>query len=277
MTINSNSHPEKVPINVLDIFLDESGKKSSEVSLIGAVSIPDILYADNTTTDESIGQLNRLLKSNSLGFHFTRYTPNDFKKYKALIETISKVPNVIHINVVTFKRQQLKAHPLLSNSDMENMIYSKVPEQVIYGLLRNYSNLEPLKAHIYIENSSEYESRRIAEKVKEQLNIHSLYRFDNFMVSKSILTPKNTQIGLEFTDTILGIIRIIIRSIPLQSHSMHEHSKLVFIAQMMPKLEQIFKNVRIFELAEQDHLTEIDFSIYLSLFQANLSVLDLEP
>ncbi len=62
------------------------------------------------------------------------------------------------------------------------MIYTKLPERILYGLLRHYGNNVYLEANIFIEYSTEYQKNELHKKVKEQLNIQSLYRGERFKV-----------------------------------------------------------------------------------------------
>ncbi|WP_251575835.1 hypothetical protein [Limosilactobacillus agrestimuris] len=188
----------------LNIFLDETGKKNNELSLIGVISIPVDFYNSN-----KIQELNNELKKNSFKLHFTQYDKSHYDIYIKVIKSMLQTNGIIKMNGIIFMKSQFHSHPLLK-SKVNDMIYEKVPERVIYGLLRNYSNLESIMANIYIENSEEYQARNLAINIKEQINTHALYRFDNFKIRKSNLVSKNQQIGVEFTDILIGILRYII-------------------------------------------------------------------
>ena len=65
-----------------------------------------------------------------------------------------------------------------------------------------------IEANIFMEEATEY--RDFPEKFKEQLNIQSLYRGEKFKIDNCNMVPKYTEIGVEFVDIVLGIIRTIL-------------------------------------------------------------------
>lgn len=253
----------------VEIFLDESGKLNNQISLIGAISIPRNYYFTS-----EIQELNKKLQDKDIKLHFTKYNKADYELYKSVISKMLHLHNMIQVNIITFKRTSFNQHTLLKGMT-NDMIYGKVPERVIYGLLRNYGNLEPIKADVFVESSTEYKKRQLAKNIKEQINTHALYRYDYFKVIDSKLVPKNKEIGIEFTDLLLGIIHFIMLDNPLFKNndiSKTALSKARFINDMLEDIEPLLKMVKIFELSTQDHLTKISFDGYLSFFKAKLEL-----
>lgn len=226
-------------VTKLNIFLDETGKKSNELSLIGAISIPNDFYQSTT-----VQELNDELQEKEFKLHFTQYDKSDYETYIRIINQI------LSINGIIFKKSQFKMHPLLK-SKVNDMIYGKIPERVIYGLLRNYSNLESVYANIFIENSEEYKSRKLDIAVKKQINTHALYRFDNFKIQRSQLIPKNRQIGVEITDILIGMLRLIISydTVIRDNNKISKTalSKVLLINDLLPTLEKLFSETSIYE------------------------------
>lgn len=146
----------------LNIFLDETGKKSNELSLIGAISIPNDFYQSKVVQD-----LNNQLRNRDFKMHFTQYDRSHYDIYLKVIKTLLPFNGIIRMNGIIFKKSQFKKHILLA-AKVDDMVYGKIPERVIYGLLRNYSNLEPVIANIFIENSDEYKARRLDKIVKDR-------------------------------------------------------------------------------------------------------------
>lgn len=252
--------------NSLNIFLDETGKKNNELSLIGAISIPIEFY-----NSINIQNLNTELKNNQFKLHFTQYDRSHYDIYIKVFKLMLQSSGIIKMNGIIFKKSQFRSHPLLK-SKVDDMIYQKVPERVIYGLLRNYSNLDPINANIYIEDSEEYRARNLGKNIKEQINTHALYRFDNFKIIKSKLVSKNQQIGIEFTDILIGMLRFIIcyqdTIANLDEISKTALSKVLLINDLLPLLEIAFAETSIFELSYQDHLCKIPLNSYLGLFKS---------
>lgn len=258
-------------VTKLNIFLDETGKDKNDLSLIGAVSIPSDFYQS-----KKVQKLNRELQKDVFKLHFTQYDKSDYDTYIRVIKDILSCNGIIRINGIIFKKSQFRIHPLLA-SKVDDMIYGKIPERVIYGLLRNYSNLEPVNANIFIESSEEYKARNLNKVVKDQINTHALYRFDNFKIKRSNLVAKNQQIGVEVTDIFIGILRLIINCDALigdcNKVSNTLLSKILLINDLLPTLENLFTRTSIYELSYQDHLTKIPLNSYLGLFKAKLLLL----
>ncbi|KAA8327064.1 hypothetical protein [Leuconostoc carnosum] len=250
----------------IKIFMDESGK-DNDISLFGGVSIPT-----NNYNTPAIQQLNTKLVNGELHFHFTKYTRYEFQNYYDLIHAFLSISDSISINIIAWKKQIFTQHGLLSDL-YGDMVYSKIPERVCYGLLRNHSNLVEINADLFIENSTEYQNRKLNQSIKQQVNTHALYRYDLFRIRKSLLAEKNVQIGLEFTDTLIGIIRFIMVHASMADasdrNSNNFRNKVDFIKTVLPELMVLIKKVNIFELTAQDHLTKISLPKCVSLFEAN--------
>ncbi len=250
----------------LKIFMDESGK-DKDISLFGGVSIPT-----NNYSTPAIQQLNTKLVNGELHFHFTKYTRYDFQNYYDLINAFLSISDSISINIIAWKKNIFTRHDLLKDL-YGDMVYSKIPERVCYGLLRNHSNLVGTSADLFIESSTEYKNRNLQDSVKKQVNTHALYRYDTFRIKKSVLSEKNEQIGLEFVDTLIGIIRFIMVNATVNSNIENPSNtfinKVSFIRSVLPELMVLLNKVNFFELTAQDHLTKISLPKCVSLFEAN--------
>lgn len=145
--------------NELDIFMDESEKTKNEISLIGAISIPKDYYHK-----KRLENINYRLKNKDFNLHFTKYNPKDIDLYLEVFDAFLELPQIIDVNIMAYKISNFKMHPLLANQ-IKDMIYEKVPERVIYGLLRKQSDLNSLKANVYIENSTEYRNRILNKRI----------------------------------------------------------------------------------------------------------------
>lgn len=140
----------------LNIFLDESGKRSNRISLIGAISIPSAYY-----NSPEIQALNQKLRRKDITMHFTNYNKRDYSLYENIFQKILQIPDQVQFNLFLYQSSIYLRHPLLGHHT-DDMLYQKLPERVIYGLFRASSNLELLQAKDFLENSSDYAKRNLA-------------------------------------------------------------------------------------------------------------------
>lgn len=149
------------------------------------------------------------------------------------------------------------------------MIYTKFPERIIYGLLRHYGRNVFIEANLSIEDSTEYQVFKLHERLKDQLNVQSLYRGERFIVNNSKLVPKGHEIGVELVDILLGMTRTIILN--QRSDSKGNISKNTLIVDLLKNSSffSLVKNIRCFEWEDTKDLTEVSFGDYMQLFLAN--------
>ena len=250
----------------VSVFMDESGKNKNEISLIGSVVVPNNCYCS-----KSVMELNDKLKREEISFHLTDYKKSQLKDYLNLFDLFVSNENLLRFNVVAFKRGRFSNHMLKGKID--DMVYSKIPERSIYGSLRGYSSFTEVEANIYIEYATDYEKRGLDKLIKNQLNIHSLYRYDHFKVVKAKLIYKNTEIGLEFTDACLGVLRNIIENRDVKTTSSSKVSRtLIYKKQLVYELinrhRNFFEHIDLFELDDKGLLERIDMRKYINLFQS---------
>lgn len=250
----------------VSVFMDESGKNKNEISLIGSVVVPNNFYGS-----KSVMELNDKLKREEISFHLTGYKQSQLKDYLNLFDLFVSNENLLRFNVVAFKRGRFSNHMLKGKID--DMVYSKIPERSIYGALRGYSSFTEVEANIYIEYATDYEKRGLDKLIKNQLNIHSLYRYDHFKVIKAKLIYKNTEIWLEFTDACLGVLRNIIENRDVKSTSSSKISKTLIykkqlVYELINKHRNFFEHIDLFELDDKGLLERIDMRKYINLFQS---------
>ncbi|EKJ5005051.1 hypothetical protein PGJ42_002115, partial [Enterococcus faecalis] len=202
---------EKIDYNV---FFDESTVLSNsitnlEVSLMGCLIVPKNYY-----NCKEIQDINVRLKSRTIKLHFTEYKKQRKRLFKEVLEAFLKNPKLLKLNIISFERKDtyIQNHVAYSEDNLKDMIYSKLPERTIYGGVRNISKFRPVSFDLFIENSNEYTNLKIDESLKKQLNSQALYRNDSFCINQSNLYSKNQEIGIEVTDTLLGIISLLIRN-----------------------------------------------------------------
>lgn len=243
----------------LRIFFDESGKKDPP-SLMGALSIPSSIYDYH-----DFSALNSELLDGKIKIHYKDY--GGYAKSKdtfiQVIEATMKYEKFIKLNIINYKKPPYHCDTTLFNK----MVYTKLPERILYGLLRGYGREIDIYAHIDIEYSSEYFSENLHIKVTEQLNTQAIYRGEHFEVVESNLVPKQKEIGLELTDLLLGICRTIIQNNPKGlSNKSNEKNKLVIELLNNTTFYKFLSNMKYYEWVSARELTEISFSDYINTF-----------
>lgn len=247
-------------------FFDESGKRKNKPNLMGGLSIPFELYHS-----PAFERLSQKLRDGELKLHWTEYTG-----YAKLREDITETINTLAIHRYMIKFFVINYdYSIISNREgfdryiIDEMIYTKFPERIVYGLLRRYGKNVSIEANIFVEDSTEYRSFNLHERLKEQLNIQSLYRGERFIVNNSSLKPKNEEIGIEIVDLVLGIIRTIIINQNNDSKGISSKNDLVIDLLKNPNFYSLLKNIRYFEWSGSQELLEINFADYLQLFLAH--------
>ena len=192
--------------NKVNIYFDESGKRGDNgPMLMGAILVPKHIY-----DLDDFSCINERLRNKDITYHFTDYNGNRGHKanYIEKISIFSKYLKYCNLNIISY-RMPNSNH--IDQETVKNMIYTKFPERVFYGLLRNNGEGLYIDADIYMEEASEY--YEMIKILPMTLNTQSIYRGETFKITNSKLVPKNVEIGVEFTDTVLGMIRQILMSI----------------------------------------------------------------
>lgn len=244
------------------IFFDESGKKVDHPILMGGVAIPKEIYSRT--------EFNDLQGTRT---HWADFNPK--QSIKDLINLISKFESLVKINVINYDYTAIEsaAHKFSSPKDKEftkRTIYAKFPERIFYGLLRKNVKYINTEADIIIEKASEYEDY-VQDVVENHLNVQAIYRGESFKVNSCQLKEKGTDVGLEITDLLLGIIRFIIKNEPKEKSTRHL-KKVKFVIDLLKQEDtySLFTNrIMFFEWSERDNLREVDFNNYLKAFISN--------
>lgn len=254
----------------LTIFFDESGKlKSDKVQLMGGLVLPSNIYNSQQFSD--FRKLNT-----SYRYHWSEYK-GDYKQKNGIIKLFKMANplarfaqlNFIRYSTSSLARRANKYHIIdgeKGKNIIQNMVYSKLPERIVYGLLRGYGDTQPVTALINIEFANEYKTLELAKNMKEQLNIHSLYRGESFIVKACTYRKKGEEIGVELTDILLGIVRTILENNSLDSRKKREQVKLILSLHRKNLLQPFIEKVRLFELKEMNELQEIDLQSCVRLF-----------
>lgn len=252
----------------IKVFFDESGKRKNKPNLMGGLSIPDTLYSL-----PSIDIYSQKLRNGEIKLHWENVTANPEKtdtraNIMTVLKDIAQYHQLIKINVINYDYSTLANRANFGRDLIEQMIYTKFPERIIYGLLRGYGRNTNITTDIYIEHATEYEKLKLDEVIKEQLNIQSLYRGEQFAVNTSELVPKGREIGVELTDLLLGIIRTILENKGNNTKGNRIRNEVIVELFKNNDFYSLMSNIKYFEWVNTRELTEVSFSDYLQLYLA---------
>ena len=167
----------------VNLFFDESGKNDDAVKTMGSLMIPEKVY-----NCKEIVALNERLRKEEFELHWTKYNGgnSEAKIYKEIVEAFSKYLSLCEFNMIRYD------YPSNVNKQkIEKMIYSKIPERVMYGLLRYQGKGIDINADIYVENATMYDSIGLHESLSKEMNRQALYRGTNFEINKFEYKYKN--------------------------------------------------------------------------------------
>ncbi len=261
--------PQPFTNHSIKVFFDESGKNQERPHLMAGVLIPTHYYE---TTE--IQELNEIIHSSKL--HWTDYNGDSQKRKKIwkILCTIFRKEHLIKMNVISYDQSKIEENSKNLKPKYPDIadqtIFMKFPERIIYGLLRGYGTHVHLNTQIYIEDDSTYHNSKydLRNQLFQQLNIQSIYREERFTVTDVDYIPKQSEVGIEIVDILLGIVRTIIRNEdPLKSRSIREKNKFIIsLLDSEPKFHHFLANIKYYEWGNSHVLSEIDFRGYLDIF-----------
>ncbi|HBJ2608367.1 DUF3800 domain-containing protein [Clostridium sporogenes] len=245
--------------NQVKIFFDESGKRSNKPTTMGGILIPKLVYES-----EIIQSINNRLQNKEFELHWKNYG-GDSEKKQIILDIISylmKFSSLISFNIINYKKpNDCNWHECL----FEEMVYTKLPERIFYGLLRNYGSDASLEAEVFIEKATEYEGRKLKENIPHQLNIQAMYRGENYKIVNCEYKEKNKEIGVEVVDLLLGIIRNIILN---KNDSNKNKAKNELVVELLKNKNfySFLSKINYFEWSSDDKLKKVEFHHYIQLF-----------
>lgn len=245
------------------LFFDESGTNNgNKLSLMGGLLIPEKLYFS-----ETFKNLNNDLRQRKYNLHWKDFKGDSREKrvYQEVINIFSKYSSLCSFNVIHYHLP-----PNSNQSDLKEMFYSKLPERVLYGLLRSQPEYNGVSADIYIEFSTEYEKLGIKESLPKSMNYQALYRGHKFNINSCSYSNKHEEIGVELSDVILGIIRNIIEN-SNDSKRLEKKNELIVEFLKNDSFKNFLCNIKFFEWKNSDNLHKVDFSNYVNSFLASQS------
>lgn len=245
------------------IFFDESGKSNDYPILMGALRLPSQIYDSAEFTN---------LKN--VRTHWTEFKQRSVMRN--LINLIAKFSEWTDLNVINYDENTIKnkitskfrSDPTKVKNISKKAIYAKFPERIFYGLLRNNPQHIHLKAKITMESATVYAP--FLSQICDDLNVQAIYRGENFTVTDLNMVGKGTEVGLEITDLLLGIMRCIIRNED-RTKSKRLERKTKFIAEILHNdlvRHLLTEKNHFYEWHDSKALQEVDFKKYLHSFTA---------
>lgn len=259
----------------LFIFFDESGKGNQPNQLMGGLSIPNNIYQSESF--DSIHKLNE-----HYSYHWSSYD-SDYKTKEGILRLFELAsPMAVYTNAIFIKYSQQKLNEMAyintakleserkkvidGTNFLEETIYTKIPERIMYGLLRYYGNIGGITSTIYVERANEYIRLQLAEKLMSQLNMHALYRGESFVVQDCLYRSKGEEIGVELTDLLLGIFRTILENPEMKGRGKTERVKLVLELHKRSILQPFLQQLKLFEWTGSKELRDSNISSYVEMF-----------
>ncbi len=230
---------------------------------MGGIAIPESVYSSK----ELLSYTDKLRRG-ELRFHWTRYSgsANDKRKMRNLLELVAEFRDLVKVNILNYDSSAFKErrNPFI-DKDIERAIYYKLPERIIYGLLRGYGRDAALEVSVQIEECTEYKAFKLDEVLKDHLNVQAIYRGERFFIKESGLIPKQQEVGVEVVDLLLGVIRTILQN---KSNSKKSKAKKEFVLSLLndDNFYDFMASVRYFECTNHRDLIPVDFADCLRLY-----------
>jgi|SRR5690625_2251961 len=234
---------------------------------MGALSIPTNIY-----TLPIFEELKLMISNKEV--HWKSYNGDSTQRriINRIIGILLDHHDFIKMNVIYYDQSMIKdkAKEFKEYDSLlgESTIYMKLPERIIYGLVRNYGKLSNIKAQIIIEEATEYKKCNVDLKrqLPKQLNMQAVYRGENFKIAQSNYAKKGEEIGLESTDVLLGMIRTIVTNPPFTSRKKKAQIELIINLLKDQRYSTFLKDIKYYEWTNSHHLTEVNFEDYLYVF-----------
>lgn len=252
--------------DLINVFFDESGKRKDKPNLMGALAIPDKIYCA-----PKLEKYAQKMKNGEISLHWNKCTGDTTVKNNIIdaVSVLVEYQKALKFNVINYDYSTLANRKEYEKDLIEEMIYTKFPERIIYGLLRGYGRNIYINTNIYIEDSTEYQSFNLHENIKNQLNIQALYRGEQYIVMNSCLVPKGVQIGVELTDLLLGLVRTIIENKTNDtSKSVAVKNEVIIELINNNNFYSFLKSIKYYEWTNTRELYEVNFHDYLQLFMS---------
>lgn len=249
------------------IFFDEVNKIDSpnkDYSYYGSFGLSEenssIIDSEISRIYTEIGSRNEL--------HFNKYNAGDLKKYFRIIDMLLKQDISINIYILNNKEYISFGKELgLDITELKEYFYVKIPERLFYGIVRDTQNIDKLS--IFMDESTEYTTLDVYNKVKDQMNAHALYRTKKYRVGDVKGINSESSNLVQGIDVMMGIIVFILEKSYLSpSKAMLEKSDLIYRVLIEGRNIELFRSmIKLFSWSStRDYIEEINISERLNDF-----------
>lgn len=243
------------------IFFDEANKIDSpnkNYSYYGSFGLSE---ENSLIIDTEMDRIYADINSRS-ELHFNEYKSSYLKKYFLVIDLLLKQDISINIYILNNKEYISFGKKLgLNITELKEYFYVKIPERLFYGVVRNTPNIDNLS--IFMDESTEYTTLDVYNKVKDQMNAHALYRSKKYRVGdvKGINSERSNLV--QAIDVMMGIIVFILeQSYLANSKAMLEKSDLIYRVLIEGRNIELFRAmIKLFSWSsKRDYIEEINIS-----------------
>lgn len=258
----------------VNIFFDESEKQSEKIHLMGAVLVPEKIYEC-----EELQRLNDVIRGADV--HWADYSGHRSmrERIKRLILTAMKYQRHMKMNVISYNQNKIESDAKGVQKWFPNVvdqtIYTKFPERVVYGLIRKYGQHTLLDVSVFIEHDNTYQAKEydLSRQMFEQLNVQSIYRGESFQLSRVDYLKKQQEYGIELTDLLLGIVRTVLEN--NDGTSKRKSLKNDLVVELLEDTEfyEFMSRIKLFEWGRTNELIDTPFKNYLDIFLSEHTVL----
>ncbi|WP_409303891.1 hypothetical protein [Peribacillus sp. SCS-155] len=257
------------------IYFDESNKLD-ETKLYS-------YYGGFGGSESDIGRLSKAIKAyyknSSSELHFAEYTKDTaVSKYFNVINTVLNSGITFNLFIVNNDSAlQLANHYGITDTELRNMLYIKIPERLFYGITRY--NTDITKVNITVDRDDNYKKIRLYSKIKEQMNAHSAYRNLRYQINKvkSVNSAKNKYV--QIIDVIMGMtVFIMEKSYNADSVGAKVKSDLIYRLLLEGDNVNLFRSkVRIFKWdGDGENIIEVNIGDYIPEFLLQKQSFDLQ-
>ncbi|MEC1158677.1 DUF3800 domain-containing protein [Cytobacillus horneckiae] len=262
------------------IYFDESNKLDSpnkQYSYYGA-------YGGNLDTmfeiTKNIKDIYKNLKTKS-EMHFNTYDSGEYiKKYFQVLNHVINQEIAMNILIINNQDAAKSARKMdLSIPDLRDLFYTKIPERLFYGLIRNLNVDETQDIRIKVDDATEYRTLDVYDNIKKQMNAHSAYRNKDYKVSSILGKKSDYSIPLQIMDTFMGIIVFLMEEQYYDSSiSSQSRSDLIYRFLIEGNNIEKFKNqITLFKWeGNEEKMIKIPISDYISTFLTYKTQYDLQ-
>lgn len=261
------------------IFFDETNKldqPNKEYSYYGALG----------GTEETFNSMNQHIQhllyelSSASEFHFSEFkNDSNVKKYFQALHYVIQQDIRVKVFIVNNQLAKTIADEMnVTLVDLRNLFYVKIPERLFYGMTRDLELPAGAEINIGLDYSTEYEQLKLSDKIKEQMNAHSVYRNKRYKISSVKSMDSKTSIPLQMIDILMGVVVFL-----KEKHYLRNTNSAIvksdFIYRILSEGNniQLFQNkIQLFNWEGLEHLPDLKISQYIAEFMVYKANYDLK-